>query len=952
MTALFADVVGSTPLGERLDPEDFTEVVGGAVRSMAECVERFGGTVSELAGDGLLALFGAPIAHEDDPERAALAGLAIVRESVDYALRLKQERDIEGFAVRVGIETGLAVLGPMGGGGRVEYGAMGDSLNTAARLQAAADPGGVVVGPETHRLIGGRFEWGPPRQLELKGKAERVSCYPVLRQLTVPEPRAEQEGLEAPLVGREAEMGRAQEAFKALAEGEGGMLLVTGEAGLGKSRLLAELRRTCTEGRMRWIEGRCVSYAESLPYWPFQGVLRDAFGREGGDQLQDTLEAECRRLLGDRSREVAGALAIVLGLSGADRGGSQPELAQQRLHSGFAELLHALAAEKPVALALDDLHWADPSSLALLERLLALTEEARLLIVMAARPDPDNGFAAVSERAPADRRIVLEALEADEERGLLAGLVGSSTLPERLERRLLERAEGNPFYLEQLIRSMVDAGALARTDTGWQFVSDAPTDVPDTVEKVVLARVDRLEPEAQDVLRAAAVLGRRFTTALLDRLVDGGATASAIEALETADLVRADPGWPEPTYRFRHALIRDAAYGSLLKRRRQEMHLRAAEAMEQLYPDQPDPVVGLLALHWTAAGKDERALSYHHRAGERARLIGSLEEAVEHFGAALEAAERLGRDADDEMVRKLYYLRGIVRFDLGADTRAAIDDLQAAVDAAAKSGDLELEIEALTGLGSLWRALDFPRGAGHFEEALRLAEDRRPEAVAETLNRTSIYLANGLRLARARELADRALAEAEREGMQADADLARDALKLVAQQTGDLDELQRLTSALEASLRGEGPPGLPDNTRDFILMWTLLESATVFMARGAFDEAEARAREALAMVERRGAAGHRPMFHEGLCRLARTRGDYGTAVAYGRRAVEAAERSTMTEWGAWAAATYAWTLLDLRAADEAAGLLSCVGRARGALGRLGTADSVREPAGVGRLARG
>jgi class 3 adenylate cyclase/tetratricopeptide (TPR) repeat protein len=919
VTALFADVVGSTSLGERLDPEDFTEIVGGSVRSMAECVERFGGTVSELAGDGLLALFGAPVAHEDDPERAALAGLAIVREACDYARQLEREWAIERFQVRVGIETGLAVLGPVGGGRRVEYGAMGDSLNTAARLQAAADPGTVAVGPETHRLIGGRFEFGPPRQLELKGKADPVASYPLLRARDEPAPRVRDE-LEAPLVGRDAELTRAQAAFGALDGGAGGTLLVTGEAGLGKTRLLAELRRDRADEGMRWIEGRCVSYGESLPYWPFQGVLRDAFGSKGGDPLRRALAAECRRLLGERADEVAESLGLVLGLGDAERGASQPELAQQRVHSGFAELLRAFCSQTPVVLALDDIHWADPSSLSLLERLLALTDDAALLIVMAARPELGGALESIVRRVPRERRVALEALEVDDERGLLAGLVGDSALPERLQRRLFERAEGNPFYLEQLVRSMADAGSLARTEAGWELVSEVPADVPDTVDKVVLARVDRLPPDAQEVLRAAAVLGRRFAAPILDRLVEGEVD-EGLEALEAADLVRHDPGWAEPTYRFRHALIRDAAYGSLLKRRRQELHLRAAEAMEQLYPDRLDSVMGLLALHCTAAGQHERAMRYHHRAGEGARSIGSLEEAVEHYGEALAAAEQLGTAADPHAIASLHYLRGGVLFDLGVDAEGAIRDLETAVSAAAEHGDLELQIEALTTLGGMWRGLDFPRGAAHYEEALRLAEAERPDAVAEVLNRYSIYLANGLRLARARELADRALAAAEREGAQAKVDLARDALKLVAQQTGDLDQLERLTSALQRSLREPTAGGLTADYRDFILMWTLLESATVSMARGAFDEAQRRADEALAMVERSGAVGHEAMFHEGLCRLARARGDYAAAVAHGRRALERGEQTVNAEWGTWVAATYGWTLLDLRAADEARDLL-------------------------------
>jgi class 3 adenylate cyclase/tetratricopeptide (TPR) repeat protein len=929
VTALFADVVGSTALGERLDPEDFTEIVGDAVRGMAECVERFGGSVSELSGDGLLALFGAPAAHEDDPERAALAGMAISESMRDYASQLERERGLGGFAVRVGIETGLAVLAQMGGGDKVEYGAMGDSLNTAARLQAKADPGTVLVGPETQRRIAHRFECAEPRELELKGKAEPVAAYPLIAERESEAPGRGLGGVEAPLVGRERELRLVQETLLGLADGRGGVLVVSGEAGLGKTRLLAELRRT-GGARARWVEGRCVSYGESIPYWPFQGVMRDWLGPGGG--LRASLRAECERLFRRRAEEFEEPLSIMLGLeAGGAASGIEPEILQQAIHSSFAELVGALGAETPLVVALDDLHWADPSSLALVERLLGLTGQVPLLLVLSGRPDPDHpfeGLRALAAAECADRLVAieLEALAEESERGLLAGLIGTGTLPERLQAELLDRAEGNPFYLEELVRSMVDAGALVRTGTGWRFESEAPVELPDTVENVVLARVDRLPPEAQEVLRAGAVLGRRFSLALLERVLGDAPAAGALSALEASDLLREGGSGEEQGYRFKHALIREATYRSLLRRRRQELHARAAEGIEELYPNRRDELVGLLALHSSAAGDDERALRYHRRAGEAARAIHSPEEAVEHYDAALEAAGRLGLGPDDRRVRELLLQRGVMVYDLGRSTRAAIRDVEMAVEAAARLGDAEFELDARMALGGLWRAQDFPRGLAHLEESLKLAERTgNPTAVMVTLSRTAIYLANGLRLRRARELADRAVEVARRESSEELMSFARDALKFVAQQVGDLDALEEHTGALKAALREKSPSGLGYGLlyeTEFLLMWALAESATVPMARGDFAVAEERASEALDLLERRGSVGHEPIFREPLCRLGRASGDYASALGHGRRAVAAADRSTISEWGAWAAATYAWTLLDLRAGEEARELLT------------------------------
>jgi class 3 adenylate cyclase len=399
VTALFADVVGSTALAERLDPEDFTSVVGEAVRRMAVAVETFGGAVSELAGDGLLALFGAPVAHEDDPERAVLAGLRIVADIEAYATEVARDWEIEEFRVRVGIETGLAVLGPLGGGEKVEYTAMGDSINTAARLQAASEAGMVLVGAQTQRRIAAAFAWGDARELQLKGKAEPVLAYPV-RELRGPPAAAPDADRRSALVGRDQELAAAAEAVDAVVDGSGGVLVVSGDAGIGKPRLAAELRRRfdATSGAGRWFTGRCVSYGESLPYWPFRALLRDWLRRDAdveGD-VAETLRARLAPLVGERAGALEPFLGAVLGLSGGEADPSE-EL-QRRIHEAVATVFAALAAEAPVVVCLDDVHWADASSLALVERLIELCDEAPVLLVLCARAEREGAWWRTRER--------------------------------------------------------------------------------------------------------------------------------------------------------------------------------------------------------------------------------------------------------------------------------------------------------------------------------------------------------------------------------------------------------------------------------------------------------------------------------------------------------------------------------------------------------------------------
>ena len=302
VTALFADIVGSTPLSERLDPEDLKLIVADAIARMIGAVEAFGGTVKDLAGDGLLALFGAPIAHEDDVERAIRTGLRIVDEIAQFAAEVERGWGVGGFGVRVGVDTGLVVVGAVGAGSRVEYSALGDAVNTAARLQSQAAPGTVLVGEETHRLVEPLFSWGEPVTLTLKGKAAPVTAHPVETAAEGAPTVRGLEGVETPMVGRERELAIGRAAVEAVLEGTGGILQLVGEPGIGKTRLLAELHDLVDEAPVphaaaTWIEGRCVSYGESMPYWPFRDLLHSWLGASA-DEPELRLRVTLRRHVG------------------------------------------------------------------------------------------------------------------------------------------------------------------------------------------------------------------------------------------------------------------------------------------------------------------------------------------------------------------------------------------------------------------------------------------------------------------------------------------------------------------------------------------------------------------------------------------------------------------------------------------------------------------------------
>jgi ABC-type oligopeptide transport system substrate-binding subunit/class 3 adenylate cyclase len=685
VTALAADLIGSTSLGELLDPEEVRLLIGDAVARMVHAVEGFGGTVKDLAGDGVLALFGAPTAHEDDPERALRAALQIAEELRTYAGEVERSFGITGFGARVGVDTGTVVVGPVGAGGRVEYGAVGDAVNVASRLQGHAGPGSVLAGAETMRLVEGLFSVGEPRSLDLKGKAAPVVAYEVVR--AVGTPRTDDDAL---LVGRTAEIAQATAAVELVTSGSGGIVLIGGEAGIGKSRLVAELRRiaetTAAERPVLWLEGRCVSYGESMPYWPFRELLRDWLGVSVDDpELRSRLllRRAVDRLAGERGGELYPYLGSVLGLTLEPDAAARlvelsPEALQYRTFEVVEELLQLLAAERPVIVAVEDVHWIDPTSLLLLERLLGLTEEAAVLLVVTQRPDPDHESADLRELAARSyphrsHELALQALGGDAERELLHALVGVDALPAELERQVLDQAEGNPFFLEELVRGLADSGALVRSNGGYRFDHETSVEIPATVEQVIIARVDRLAAAHRSTLTAASVLGRQFGLPLLEGVAPDAGLRESLRELQRLDLLRESRRWPQPEYRFKHVLIQEAVYRTIVGDERRRLHREAAEWLERRRDDGGEESLGILAHHWLAAEDEPKAVDFLTRAGDKARQEYALSEAIEHYSELLELLKRRGESREVALVlfKLALALHASLRF---AEANAAYQD--------------------------------------------------------------------------------------------------------------------------------------------------------------------------------------------------------------------------------------------------------------------------------------
>ncbi|MGE5274264.1 MAG: ATP-binding protein [Verrucomicrobiota bacterium] len=650
VTALFADLAGSTEITERFDPEDAREVLGGAIAKIIDVVDAYGGTIKDLAGDGVLALFGAPVAHEDDAERAVLAGLEIARAVADFAGGYARQRGCEALAVRVGIESGLAVVGAVGSGSRVEYGAVGDAVNSAARLQSRAEPGMVLVGEATRSATESRFEWGPAESLVVKGKSAPIRAAAAIRQARPPDTDAW-----APVtIGRAEELAVLAEAVDDLRGGRGALVLIVGEAGVGKTRLLSDCRAMLVDGStpgqgVCWLEGHCRSYADAIPYALYQDLLCRWLGVRGDDPAERK-RTRLERALADLpaiDEYRALLLAHVLGVTERPIETISPSALKQQAFEAVLSLVRHLAGARPVAVALEDLHWADPTSLALTERLLALPATERLLVVATRRSEEEDASGALFQAEGwHDRVLHVGLLPVGGDVELLRSLIGD-VLPGRLERAVIETSERNPFFLEQQVKALVDRGAVMRAPDGWHFRGGEDVEIPETVEKVILSRLDRLGPAPRRTLVAASVLGRGFTPEVLETLVDDPSTLAAdLAVLVRVGLVDRRSTGGGGDYRFAHAVIQETAYRSLLRRDRRELHGRAGAAIERLLITGADQAAGMIGHHFAEAGDAERAIPYLATAGDRAKAAYANEEAIASYQRALGLIE--DSDAADE----------------------------------------------------------------------------------------------------------------------------------------------------------------------------------------------------------------------------------------------------------------------------------------------------------------
>ena len=631
VSVLFAEMCGPAGLGARLDPEDLRQVLGAALAGVIAKVEALGGTVTSVSGAGLAAVFGAPEAHEDDPERALRAAFGAVSGAHDYA---------EGLSVRAGIETGQAVVGLIGGASTRHYGALGEVVGVAAGLESVSKAGSVLVGPVTRSATEGLFQWGPTEEVAISpGAKPLVGSYlerPKARQVG----QAGRRGLarSAPLMGRRKELAVLHDVLGEATAAKGGVVLVAGEPGLGKTRLVHECRGLfmawvgAASGRLPlWLEARAASYASSRPYGLYQQLLTawvDVAPEEGEDVVHTALERAMKAVFSGKA--VDDRVSLLSQVMGHGRGQAAaalarltPEQLQRATFEAVRALVSTLVAAGPTVLVLEDLHWADPTSLHLTKELSSLTKDGPLLLVLTHRPEPDPGVSALDAALGADRdlrvrRLELSPLGPGAERDLARALLGDGTSDEIVD-AVSQGAEGNPLFMEERLASLLETRALVRSEAGWHLDHGAPGELPEALERLVRSRVDRLGAGPRDAFVAASVLGPEFALSALGSVtdLDDGLTV-AVSRLCSAGLLVELRKLPEPTYRFRHALLQEAAYKGLLRAERRHLHARAAWGLEEVSAGRLEEVAGVLGRHYALAGETERAAHFLELSGDRA----------------------------------------------------------------------------------------------------------------------------------------------------------------------------------------------------------------------------------------------------------------------------------------------------------------------------------------------
>jgi class 3 adenylate cyclase/tetratricopeptide (TPR) repeat protein len=762
ITVLFSDMSNYTALSENHDPEDVRQLLSEIIGRGREIVKSYGGHVERVIGDEILAVFGLPKVHEDDAVRAIKAAQELHADVVRIGASARHRFD-QPINMHTGINSGLVVidqLSPRDG----EYGISGDAVNLASRLADMAGPNEILVGPEAYKQAYGYFGFDRKPTAQIKGKSETIHIYAVTKARPRPVTIRRNLGLRAPLIGRKAEMAQLHETVGRLKKKQGSIIAIIGEAGTGKSRLVYEFEKAYRNNGFQWVTGYAYAHTQAIAYYPLINLVRQLYEIEDTQSVADVrsrIQQVTTRLLGDTMDEIP-IIENLYGLKNEATDGMSPEIWQQRMTNTIVRLLSAIARKKPTVFCMEDLHWADAPAVDMLRQIVANFRHPAILICTFR---PHFSFFAghkLEAYLPMYREIRLGELSFSESQDLVVSLLNAGTMPGHLLQLIRERAEGNPFYLEELINALVDAEVLTYHNGTWAMTRDfKESDIPSTINGVITARLDRLSQPARRVLQEAAVIGRVFLYDLLQRVsVYDSQLDEALNELEQSGLIRPRSIHPEMEMMFKHAVIQEVCYSNLLRSERQRVHERIGRVMEMLFADRLHEFYETMAMHFKRGKSLEKAIFYLIRSGNKALRRYALEASQRHFLGAKQLAELVTPptvESQEMLVDVLnqwafvYYYRGRFR-----DLQKLFDANQPVVESLSDRSRLGM-YNAWQGW-TLWHRGFFEAAYHKMRKALELGEEANDsDVVGHACTWLTWTSADTGRLDEAVEHADRAI---------------------------------------------------------------------------------------------------------------------------------------------------------------------------------------------------
>ena len=711
LTVMFCDLVGSAALADRLDPEELRDVIRAYQQAAGEAIRKYEGHVAQHLGDGLLVYFGYPLAHEDDARRAVHAGLGVLAAMDGVNARLPAGQSL---ALRIGVHTGPVVTGEIGSGTTRERLALGATPNIAARLQEIAGPGHLVISEPTRRLLAGAFPCEPLGARSLKGITEPVEAF----QIAGPAAPGPARYSHTEMVGRRAELEMLVGAFERVGQGHGGTAVVLGEAGLGKSTLIRAFQTRVTGASCAWYEANCSPYEQASALRPVAAFVRHALG------LPPNAPADRRLVEGVTSAglDPAEAVPLLAGLLGVPppEGYAAPDVSPQKQREltldMASRLLLAHTASAPVVVLLEDLHWADPSTVEFLRVLLRWGQDTRALLLLSSRP-----MDLPELPGPAPTSVRLGPASPDDVERIVLAVTRGKALPRNVLSQIVAKTDGVPLFVEELTKAIVESGALTETAEGFAPRGDiAKLSIPASLQASLTARLDRL-PAGKDVVQLASVIGREFSFSMLEAVSDRPEQelAANLELLVDVDLLHQQDGPPEATYVFKHALIRDAAYAMLLRSTRREYHGRIATTLVERFPAIAASRPELVAQHLTEAGESAAAVGYWLKAGQQAARQSANLEAVSHLRRGLALVEAMPASAERDQLELALRtsLGSVLVFTQGFTSEEVEASFLRAQELSGRSGDVASNAWVTIGI------LVFRLTSGEVQVAARIARD-------------------------------------------------------------------------------------------------------------------------------------------------------------------------------------------------------------------------------------